>query len=107
VKYRQIEAKLKALGCIEIPRRQEGCRQAFWTISDYPIETWGEPSNLDSSDLICSQAMDLKRGLNLGKENRSAAGARYFDFYDLSPVGYISLNEQGLILAANLTGPRP
>jgi PAS domain S-box-containing protein len=28
--------------------------------------------------------------------------ARYFDLYDLAPVGYCTLNEQGLILQANL-----
>jgi PAS domain S-box-containing protein len=32
-----------------------------------------------------------------------AARARYFDLYDLAPVGYCTLNEKGLILQANLT----
>ncbi len=32
-----------------------------------------------------------------------AAHANHFDFYDLAPVGYCTINVQGLILAANLT----
>ncbi len=32
-----------------------------------------------------------------------AARAKYFDLYDLAPVGYCTLSEKGLILEANLT----
>jgi PAS domain-containing protein len=32
-----------------------------------------------------------------------AARARYFDLYDLAPVGYCTVNDKGLILEANLT----
>ena len=31
-----------------------------------------------------------------------AARARYFDLYDLAPVGYVTVSEEGLILEANL-----
>ncbi len=32
-----------------------------------------------------------------------ASQARYFDLYDLAPVGYVSVSEERLILEANLT----
>jgi PAS domain S-box-containing protein len=35
-----------------------------------------------------------------------AARARYFDLYDLAPVGYITVSETGLVLEANLTAAR-
>ena len=31
-----------------------------------------------------------------------ASRARYFDLYDLAPIGYLALSEQGLILEGNL-----
>jgi PAS domain S-box-containing protein len=40
--------------------------------------------------------------LRLAQAHLDAARERYFDLYNLAPVGYVSLDEQGLILEANL-----
>jgi len=41
--------------------------------------------------------------LRLAHEALEASRASYFDFYDLAPVGYVTVSEQGTILEANLT----
>jgi PAS domain S-box-containing protein len=41
--------------------------------------------------------------LRRAQEELEASRARYFDLYDLAPVGYVLLGEPGLILEANLT----
>jgi PAS domain S-box-containing protein len=41
--------------------------------------------------------------LRRAQEELEVSRARYFDLYDLAPVGYCTLSEQGLILEANLT----
>lgn len=42
--------------------------------------------------------------LRRAQSELEASRARYFDLYDLAPVGYFTISEQGLILEANLTG---
>ena len=44
--------------------------------------------------------------LRRAQEELEASRARYFDLYDLAPVGYLTLGEQGLILEANFTAAR-
>ncbi len=41
--------------------------------------------------------------LRLAYAELDSLRARYFDLYDLAPVGYITVSEKGLILEANLT----
>ena len=40
------------------------------------------------------------------QEDLEVSRERYFDLYDLAPVGYFTLSEQGLILEANLTAAK-
>ncbi len=37
------------------------------------------------------------------QEQLEGSRARYFDLYDLAPVGYVTLSQEGMILEANLT----
>ena len=41
--------------------------------------------------------------LRLAQSELDVARVRYFDLYDLAPVGYFTVSEKGLILEANLT----
>src|SRR5271169_78724 len=37
------------------------------------------------------------------QQELEASREKYFDLYDLAPVGYVTLNEKGILLEANLT----
>ncbi|MEO7034702.1 MAG: ATP-binding protein [Polyangiaceae bacterium] len=41
--------------------------------------------------------------LRSSQEQLELARARYFDLYDLAPVGYLTIGEKGIVLEANLT----
>src|SRR5450432_3543733 len=41
--------------------------------------------------------------LQSSQEQLELARARYFDLYDLAPVGYVTISEKGVVMDANLT----
>jgi PAS domain S-box-containing protein len=41
--------------------------------------------------------------LQRAQQELEAYGEKYFDLYDLAPVGYVTLNEKGIIVEANIT----
>ena len=55
---------------------------------------------------LCVQQIELEmqnEELRTSQADLDTARTRYFDLYDLAPVGYCTINEKGLILEANLT----
>jgi len=49
-------------------------------------------------ELVMQNSALLRR-----EEELDAARAKYFDLYELAPVGYITVSKQGLLIEANLT----
>jgi PAS domain S-box-containing protein len=65
-----------------------------------PEETWQALHDLRVYQLeMDAQNEELRRT----QADLAAAQARYFDLYNLAPVGYCTLSEQGWFLEANLT----
>ncbi len=90
-KMRRLAEKIARDNTVRMPERQEAptseeARQTLHELRVHQIEL-----EMQNEELRRIQA-DL-----------DAARARYFDLYDLAPVGYLTVSEMGLILEANLT----
>jgi PAS domain S-box-containing protein len=92
-------------------------RQALRRLAEEKIQADASPIDVDLEALSAEEVRRLLHELRVhqielemqNEELRRAQGeleasrARYFDLYDLAPVGYCTLSEKGLILEANLT----
>jgi len=59
--------------------------------------------SLEESERVIRELQAQNEDLRRAQAELSASQARYFDLYDLAPVGYLTVSEQGLILEANLS----
>jgi len=73
----------------DAPRSQDDTQGLLHELQVHQIELELQNEELRQAQVV----LDLER-------------AKYFDLYDMAPVGYFTLSEQGLILQANLTAAR-
>ena len=77
-------------------------------LAQFGIKTWSRSRprkpGLCSTNCACIRSSWRCRTKNCAGHRRrwKHSAARYFDLYDLAPVGYVTLSEKGLILEANL-----
>ena len=61
------------------------------------------PSRLGEPEIYQIELEEQNAELRRTQEELAASRERYFELFDLAPVGYLTINTKGLILEANLT----
>jgi len=90
-----------------VPESAEGPRRIH-LIPEHPEELSVEETRHLLRELLAQQTrLELQNeALRQTQDELAASRERYFDLYDLAPVGYFTLTDQGLITEVNLTATR-
>lgn len=89
--------------------REELRRQAEVRIAGLAVQTTENLSAVEISDLVHElqvHQIELElqnEELRLSQEALELSRTRYFELYDLAPVGYVTLSHKGIILEGNLS----
>lgn len=86
-------------------RAEEIARERVAQAAEYPVPSSPEEIRQTLHELRVHQIeLEMQNEeLRRIQAELEASQLRYFDLYDLAPVGYFAVSEQGLILEANLT----
>ena len=88
---------------MQLPLRESLSDQVNWMAHELDVHHIELEMQNDELRRMVAELDMQNFALRRKQSEIDAAQARYFDFYDLAPVGYITLNTDGLVLQANLT----
>ncbi|MDO9110609.1 MAG: PAS domain-containing protein, partial [Desulfatirhabdiaceae bacterium] len=93
----------------ELRRRAEGIARGKVAQSTENIQALSPEETLRMLHELHVNQIELEiqnEELRAAQQELSAERGRYFDLYDLAPVGYCTVSEKGLILETNLTAAK-
>ncbi|MBN1322900.1 MAG: response regulator [Methanotrichaceae archaeon] len=96
----------RPIDAAELRKRAEGIARENVSTSPENIETLSPEETRRMLHELQVHQIELtmqNEELRRAQAELDASRERYFDLYDLAPVGYITLSERGLVLEANLT----
>ena len=99
------QKKKKATDFSKLRQKAEEALKVSSVDNDFPVKLLPDEMNLLIHDLQVHQIeLEMQNDeLKLSQEELETAQARYFDFFNMAPVGFFSIDEKKLIVECNHT----